>query len=78
MGVDLLLDKIIKEVPSPSLIDDGIFKGFLVDSQFVKDKGVILIINVKSGTIKKGDSIVSCAFNEKYEVFEVYCFTIQW
>jgi len=49
-------------------------QGFLIDSWYIKDKGVVLLVQVKSGAIKKGDSIASCGFNQRYEVFEVECF----
>jgi hypothetical protein len=30
-----------------------------------------MLIEIKSGRIKKGDSIISCAFGKKYDIFEV-------
>ena len=45
--------------------------GFLIDSWYIKDKGVILLVQIKAGIIKKGDVIISCGFGNKYDVFEV-------
>lgn len=70
LNVKLLLDEVVRRVPSPNLVETGVFKGsnvlnilgFLIDSWFIKDKGVVLLVQVKAGTINKGDSIVSCGF----------------
>jgi translation factor GUF1, mitochondrial len=43
----------------------------LIDSWFLKDKGVVMLIEIKQGVIKRGDVITSCAFDRKYDVFEV-------
>ena len=66
-----LLDIIIEKVPPTPIDENGNFKAFLINSWFVKDKGVVLLVDIKSGLVKKGDSIVSCAFKKKYEIFEV-------
>ena len=70
-GVDELFPEIIKRFPSPKVYNEKPFKGFLVDSWFVKDKGVIILLSIRAGQIKAGDRIISCNFNKKYEVFEV-------
>jgi translation factor GUF1, mitochondrial len=44
----------------------------LIDSWFLKDKGVVMLIEIKQGVIKRGDVITSCAFDRKYDVFEVF------
>lgn len=62
-GVDTLLKRIVEEIPPPKIIlQTNKFKGFLVDSFFVKDLGVILVMTIRDGQLKKGDSIVSCHF----------------
>lgn len=43
-------------------MENNIFKGFLIDNWYVKNLGVILVFQIKSGTLKKGDTIVSYHF----------------
>lgn len=70
-GVEPLLISIIENVPPPKVNNEKNFKGFLIDSWFVKDRGVYLLMQLKDGQVAKGDKIVSCHFKKKYDVFEV-------
>lgn len=70
-GVLELLPEIIKRIAPPKVFNDQPFKGFLVDSWFVKDKGVVLLLSIKAGQLAAGDRIISCNFMKRYEVFEV-------
>jgi translation elongation factor EF-4 len=84
-NVEKILESIIHRIPPPNLnMKDPVFKGrisihyslgFLVDSWFLKDKGVVTLMQIKSGKVKKGDTIVSCAFSQRYDVFEVAVFS---
>ena len=69
LGVPKLLDAIIALVPPPETTPE--LRLFLIDSWYVKDKGVILLFLIKGGQLKKGDQIVSCAFGKRYDLFEV-------
>jgi len=70
-GVGDLFPEIIRRINCPKVFNEKPFKGFLVDSWFLKDKGVVLLLSLKAGQIAAGDRIVSCNFNKHYEVFEV-------
>lgn len=71
-GVKELLSEIVEKFPAPTDVDlKGNFKGFLIDSWFVKDLGVILLFNTMAGEIRKGDQIMSCHFKKNFDVFEV-------
>lgn len=70
-GVDKLLEEIVNRVPPPQVSNEKTFKGFLVDSWFIKNKGVVMLISIKDGQLQVGDRIVSCNFAKRYEVFEV-------
>ncbi|KRX01466.1 Ribosomal protein S5 domain 2-type fold [Pseudocohnilembus persalinus] len=71
LNCENLLQRIIMDLPPPKVNLDGNFKGFLIDSWFVKDLGVILLFHVIDGEIKKGDQIMSCHFKKRYDIFEV-------
>lgn len=66
-----LLETIITKLPSPTPNLENNWKGFLIDSWFIKDMGVILLFHVIDGEIKKGDQIMSCHFKKRFDVFEV-------
>ncbi|CAD8148778.1 unnamed protein product [Paramecium octaurelia] len=67
-GVTELLNNIVTLIPPPQ--DHKELKCFLIDSWYARDKGVVLLILMKGGYLKKGDQILSCAFKKKYDVFE--------
>ena len=50
---------------------DDKLKLFLVNSWFVNGKNVICLFYVMGGTVKKGNTIVSCGFSKTYQVFDV-------
>ena len=70
-NVENLLQTIIDKVPPPENNTDPKLKFFLINSSFVKSKGVVLLVQVKSGELKKAISITSCATGKSYQVFEV-------
>lgn len=66
-----LIKRIVDEIPPPVDTNDPRLKLFLVNSWFLRDKGVACLFQVKSGEIKKGMTITSCASGKSYQVFEV-------
>ena len=70
-NVEELLRNIIHCVPPPENNVDPRLKVFLINSNFIKSKGVVLLVQVKSGELKKGITIISCATGKSYQVFEV-------
>ena len=70
-GVDLLLQKIITDIPSPKLNKENNLKALIFDSIYDSYKGVVLSIRVFSGSIKVGDIIKMMSTNAKYEVLSL-------
>jgi len=56
LGVDALIQAIIKKIPAPT--GSKIFRGFLFDSWYDQYKGVVCLISVKDGTLKKGTPLL--------------------
>lgn len=56
-GVDNLLEEIIKSIPHPKGSKENATKVLLVDAWYDSYLGVIMLINVKDGVLKKGDKI---------------------
>ncbi|KAJ7087798.1 P-loop containing nucleoside triphosphate hydrolase protein [Mycena epipterygia] len=70
-GVDAVLQAIIDRIPPPSGTQQGPLKAFLFDSLYDKYRGVISLVAVQDGILKKGDRIASCHTKKKYEIAEV-------
>lgn len=71
LGIETLLDTIIEKIPAPKGNVDLPLKALLFDSHFDIYRGVICLIALQDGTIKKGDKISLAQTGESYEVLEV-------
>ena len=70
-GVKELLDAIIERINPPKVYGDNKTRGLIFDSYFDSYRGVIASVAVKSGEIKKGDTIIMMSNNSSYEVVEL-------
>ena len=61
LNCEKILPAICQKIPPLKVDFDQPLKAFLIDSWFVKDKGVVLLLQIRSGYIKKGTKIISCA-----------------
>jgi len=71
IGIDEILERIIKDVPAPQGDANAPLQALVFDSIFDAYKGVIPSIRVVNGTIQKGDMIEFMASGARYEVIEV-------
>jgi len=71
IGIDELLAAIIDRIKPPTGDADKPFKGLLFDSWFDEYRGVICLIEVVDGMIKKGDKITAASTGDEYEVLEI-------
>jgi elongation factor 4 len=71
LGVDKLLSAIVEHIPAPSFKQDDALKALLFDSWYDKYKGVISLIALHSGTLKKGDIITMHSSGQQYEILEI-------
>ena len=71
IGIEDILERIIKEVPAPTGDANKPLQALVFDSVFDAYKGVIPSIRVINGTVKKGDTIEFMASKAKYEVVDV-------
>jgi len=71
IGITETLDAIIERIPAPQGSRDESLKALLFDSWFNDYRGVICLIAVKNGVIKKGDMITLAQQGTKYEVLEL-------
>ena len=70
-NVEQVLEKIVKDVPPPKMETDQALKALIFDSTFDAYKGVIAYIRVFSGTMKRGDKIMTFATRVGVDALEV-------
>lgn len=70
-GTQEVLEAIISRIPPPSGRIHAPLKAFLFDSFYDRYRGVISLINVQEGVLRKGDKISSCHTRKKYEITEL-------
>lgn len=71
VGIDILLEHIITGIPAPKVNPQESLKALLFDSWYDKYKGVISLIALHSGTLKKGDIITMHSSGQNYEILEI-------
>jgi len=71
IGIDELLAAIVERINPPKGDENKPFKGLLFDSWFDEYRGVICLIEVIDGSIKKGDKITAASTGTEYEVLEI-------
>ncbi len=75
VGIHDTLEAIVKKLPAPKGNLNGDFKALLIDSWYDPYLGVIALIRVIDGSIKKGQKIKMMAANATYQVDSVGFFT---
>ncbi|KAG9102592.1 Translation factor guf1 mitochondrial [Ceratobasidium sp. 370] len=71
-GVIELLRAIVERVPPPATADKSAkMRALLFDSQYDRYRGVVSMVSLQSGQIRKGDRIASCHTRKKYDVVDV-------
>lgn len=71
IGIDDILQHIVTDIPAPTSEADGDLKALLFDSWYDGYRGVICLIAVQNGTVKKGDMVHLYQSNTKYEILEI-------
>ncbi|MCF7900285.1 translation elongation factor 4 [Candidatus Babeliales bacterium] len=71
LGITEILEAIIERLPAPTCEPEKPLKALLFDSWFDDYRGIITLIAVKDGTIKKGDRITLAQANTSYDVLEI-------
>ena len=74
-GVEEILEQIIKTLPPPKGLKNEILKCLLVDSWYDSYLGVVILVRIIDGKIKKNMKIKMMSSNREYEVEKVGVFT---
>ncbi|KAF9469277.1 translation factor GUF1, mitochondrial [Collybia nuda] len=70
-GVESILEAIVDRIPPPVGSTGAPLKAFLFDSLYDRYRGVISLVNIQEGILRRGDKITSCHTRKKYEVTEL-------
>jgi GTP-binding protein LepA len=66
MGIDEILEAVIARIPPPQGVVDAPLRAMIVDSWFDNYVGVVMLVRVIDGTLKKGERIRMMASNAVY------------
>lgn len=66
-----VLEAIVREVPPPEGDDNAPLKALIFDSYYDSYRGVVILVRIKEGCVKEGDTIHLMAANKDYLVTEI-------
>ena len=75
IGVEKILERVIKDTPSPKESDNEFTKAFIIDSWFDNYLGVIVLVKVMSGTIQPKQKIKILSNGKEFLIDKVGNFT---
>ena len=75
MGIDELLEVIVDRLPAPKIIDEKRLVAMLIDSWYDPYLGVIILVRVKSGVLRKGMKLRMMGTKANYNVEKCGFFT---
>src|ERR1700674_5791210 len=75
LGIDEVLEAIVHRLPAPKGDRDASLKALLVDSWYDAYLGVVVLVRIVDGTLKKGQRVRMMGTNASYEVDRVGVFT---
>lgn len=71
IGITDILDGIIDRIPAPVGDTDKPLKALLFDSWFNEYKGVICLVALENGVLRKGDRVTLAQTGKSYEILEL-------
>ena len=74
-GIDALLEQLVDRIPAPALSNHEGLQALIIDSWFDNFLGVVSLVRVFSGELRKGDRIVAYSVGQSHSVDEVGVFT---
>ncbi|HZS38400.1 MAG TPA: translation elongation factor 4 [Polyangia bacterium] len=75
VGIHEILEAVVKRIPPPEGDRDAALQALIFDSWYDTYKGVITLVRVKQGTLRKGLKIRLLATQKDFEVLSVGAFT---
>jgi len=75
IGIDDLLEALVRRIPPPEGDPEAELQALIIDSWFDNYQGVVSLVRVKQGTLKKGDRIMAKSLGKVHQVDNVGRFT---
>ncbi|TFH85450.1 elongation factor 4 [Billgrantia azerbaijanica] len=75
MGIDALLERLVRDIPSPKGDPEAPLQALIIDSWFDNYLGVVSLVRLFDGTLKKGDKIRIKSTGRDWQANEVGIFT---
>lgn len=75
MGVDDVLEALVQQIPPPEGNTDAPLQALIIDSWFDSYLGVVSLVRIVNGSIRKGDKMRIMSTGRAYEVDQVGVFT---
>lgn len=75
LGIDDLLESLVKNIPPPEGDPDAPLQALIIDSWFDNYLGVVSLIRVVNGTLRKKSQIQICSTGAKYDALQIGIFT---
>jgi len=75
IGIDELMESVIKFIPAPDGDESGILQALLFDAWYDSFRGVIVLVKVQHGKIKVNDEITMMATGNKFVVEDLGTYT---
>lgn len=75
LGIEEVLERLIEQIPAPEGDPDGPLQVLIADSWFDNYLGVVSLVRIKNGTLKKGDKILMKSTGKQWDANSVGIFT---
>src|SRR5436190_23129289 len=75
LGVGELLERLVERIPAPKGSPDAPLQALIVDSWFDSYAGVVSLVRVVNGTVRKGSKVLVHSTHRKYEIERLGVFT---
>ena len=74
LGIEELMEAIVKYIPAPDIFPNKPLKALIFDAWFDSYRGVVLLVRIFEGSLKKGTKLHFMHRDVKYETIEVGVF----
>lgn len=75
VGIDQVLEEIVQKIPAPEGDPDAPLQALIIDSWFDNYLGVVSLVRIKNGCLRKGDKIKIMSTGQSYPVDRLGIFT---
>ena len=75
VGVTDVLERLVRDIPAPEGDPDGPLQALIIDSWFDDYLGVVSLVRIKNGTMRKGDKIKVMSTGQVYNADRLGIFT---